>query len=396
MKAVTAILALGLLCSVTEARLSWQHGSVLRGLLQLQPMTATAPMAAAPGAATAPAATTTAPMTATAPMATQPAVSEPAAVQPAVQPAATTAPVATAAAEPTEPPAPREFRPGVYVLDEPPPKPSPAPVAATAAAANATGPVAPTPGKNLMVVMTVMGQDAGEIYKNQGALKQQLAAAAGVRPGQIFFYNQTANSDARTGVTAMSLIMNVDCTDTAECARAGATLVNTTSQTRLTDGLAKGGVSLLPGTFQVYGVNSVGRYKGNETLYENKALLAPKTATSALDYNATMARFNSPLATAAGANATAAAGGPGMPLGNFSIPGFTIENATIPTVSAPGLNLTQGLGFGNLSLPGVLPGDVAPAEQPAEPAKPKSAAGVAAAGLAGLPLMVAAAAVLLL
>jgi hypothetical protein len=143
---------------------------------------------------------------------------------------------------------------------------------------------------------------------------------------------------------------------------------------------------------QVYGVNSVGRYKGNETLYENKALLAPKTATSTLDYNATMARFNTPLAAD---NATAATATPGMPLGNFSIPGFTIENATIPTVSAPGLNLTQGLGFGNLSLPGSLPGDVTAAAepQPAEP-KPKSAAGVAAAGLMGLPLM--AAAVLLL
>lgn len=54
-----------------------------------------------------------------------------------------------------------------------------------------------------------------------------------------------------TALPALQLIMNVDCTDTAECARAGATLVNTTSQTRLTDGLAKGGVSLLPGTFQV-------------------------------------------------------------------------------------------------------------------------------------------------
>lgn len=366
---------------------------MLRGLLQVQqPMTGLAPMTTtAPGAMTAgPAAT------ATMPAATQPAAADPA-MQPGMQPAATTpaaAPAAAATAEPTEPPAPREFRPGVYVLDEPPPKPSPAPAAATAAtAANATAPAAPVPGKNLMVVMTVMGQDAGEIYKNQGALKQQLAQAAGVRPGQIYFYNQTANSDARTGVTAMSLIMNVDCTDTAECARAGATLYNSTSQTRLTDGLAKGGISLLPGTFQVYGVNSVGRYKGNETLYENKALLAPKTATSTLDYNATMARFNTPLA---GDNATAATATPGMPLGNFSIPGFTIENATIPTISAPGLNLTQGLGFGNLSLPGSLPGDVTAAAepQPAEP-KPKSAAGAAAAGLVGLPLMAAAAVLLL-
>jgi hypothetical protein len=59
--------------------------------------------------------------------------------------------------------------------------------------------------------MTVMGQDAGEIYKNQGQLKSQLAAAAGVRPGQIYFYNQTANSDARTGVTAMSVSRGWGC-----------------------------------------------------------------------------------------------------------------------------------------------------------------------------------------
>jgi hypothetical protein len=144
----------------------------------------------------------------------------------------------------------------------------------------------------------------------------------------------------------------------------------------------------------VYGVNSVGKYKGNETLYENKALLTPKPATTALDYNATMARFNTPLA--AEANATAASpGGPGMPLGNFSIPGFTIENATIPTVSAPGLNLTQGLGFGNLSLPGALPGDIMAAEAPPAESKPRSAAGVAVAGMSGLPLLVAAAVLLL-
>jgi hypothetical protein len=45
-------------------------------------------------------------------MATQPAATEPAAVQPAATTTSATAPAATAAAEPTEPPAPREFRPG--------------------------------------------------------------------------------------------------------------------------------------------------------------------------------------------------------------------------------------------------------------------------------------------
>jgi hypothetical protein len=69
--------------------------------------------------------------------------------------------------------------------------------------------------------MTVMGQDAGEIYKNQGALKQQLAQAAGVRPGQIYFYNQTANSDARTGVTAMSVSAAAAMTYMTACTAAG-------------------------------------------------------------------------------------------------------------------------------------------------------------------------------
>lgn len=47
---------------------------------------------------------------------------------------------------------------------------------------------------------------------------------------------------------------------------------------------------------QVYGVQQMGKYKGNETLYENKALTAPKPTTAApvggseFDYNATLAR----------------------------------------------------------------------------------------------------------
>lgn len=47
------------------------------------------------------------------------------------------------------------------------------------------------------------------------------------------------------------LIMNVDCKDQAECGKAGVKLFNSSSQTRLTDALARNSVSLLPGTFQV-------------------------------------------------------------------------------------------------------------------------------------------------
>lgn len=54
---------------------------------------------------------------------------------------------------------------------------------------------------------------------------------------------------------APQLIMNVDCTDTAECAEAGAMLFNSSSRTKLTDGLARQGISLLPGTFQVGGAH---------------------------------------------------------------------------------------------------------------------------------------------
>lgn len=358
MKAVV-ILALCLLCTCTEARFPWQqYASPLRHLLQLQaaPQTAAAQTAADPAAA-----------------------------------GATADPAAAAAA-------PKAFRPGVYVIEDPPPAPKVAPtVAATAnTTANVTGPPVPAPGKNLMVVMTVMGQEAKDIYKNQGALKQQVATAAGVGSNQVYFYNQTANMDPKTGVTAMSLVMNIDCADQLECAKAGQTLYNTSSQTRLTDSLARNSISLLPGTFQVYGVNSVGRYKGNDTLFENKALTAPKPAatTVGLDYNSTMARFNTPLTTDTAANGTAAAPG-ALPLGNFSIPGFTIENTTLPAAQTmmPGLNLTGN----NSMMPGfgALPGLEAPVagQEPAAPA-PKNSAGKI--GFAAAPLLAAAAAVLLL
>lgn len=49
----------------------------------------------------------------------------------------------------------------------------------------------------------------------------------------------------------LQLIMNIDCATQEECARAGLTLYNTSTQTKLTDGLSKSSISLLPGTFQV-------------------------------------------------------------------------------------------------------------------------------------------------
>lgn len=45
--------------------------------------------------------------------------------------------------------------------------------------------------------------------------------------------------------------MAVDCGNPAACARAGAALQNTTSQTKLSDSLAREGVSVMTGTFQV-------------------------------------------------------------------------------------------------------------------------------------------------
>ncbi|KAF8055996.1 hypothetical protein HT031_006517 [Scenedesmus sp. PABB004] len=400
-----ALLAIGVLCTAAEARWSW--GAVdeaAAGALRRLTQAAAAPLAAAPtalpAATAAPTATAVAPAEPAAaavapaePAAAAVAPAEPAAaaVAPAepaaaAQPAAAAAQPAAAAAAGEDPAAPKVFRPGVYVIEDPPPAPKVAPVAAAAAATpNVTGPTAPAPGKNLMVVMTVYGENAKDIYRNQGALRSQLATAAGVAPGQVYFYNQTANMDPRTGATAMSLVMNVDCTDTTECARAGATLYNTSAQTRLTDNLARSSISLIPGTFQVYGVNSVGRYKGNDTLYENRALTAPASATpAALDYNETMSRFATPKPRPDGT-------APGSGFGNFTIPGFKVdmENLTLPTPpSLPGV-----LGNGSMfAAPGVLPGSVA---EPVEPPKAKSGAGRAAAAAAA-PLLAALAAALLL
>lgn len=60
--------------------------------------------------------------------------------------------------------------------------------------------------------------------------------------------------------------MNVDCTSTDQCAKAGMTLYNTSSQTRLTDSLARSGISLLPGTFQVRMKGTAARVQGSCTL----------------------------------------------------------------------------------------------------------------------------------
>lgn len=358
----------------------------------------------------------------------------------AVPAAAAAEDAAAAAEEPAAPAGPKVLRPGVYVIADPPPPPKVRPMApnataagnGTAAGRNATvGPPMPTPGKNLMVVMTVMGQQARDIYKNQKALKQQVADAAGVGTDQVFFFNQTTNQDPRTGVTAMSLILNIDCQSQAECGKAGAKLFNSSSQTRLTDALARNSISMLPGTFQVYGVQQMGRYKGNETLYENKALTAPKPTTAApvggseFDYNATLARVfkgmeeeeqagkkNGKKGGKKGANDTMAGALPGdIPLagpgvfGNFSIPmDNTDSNSSLSLPSSFG-PLAGSSGNGSLSgLGGMLPADLPglsnatgmPAEQEpaAPPAKARSSAGGFSMG--AMPLLAAAAAAALL
>lgn len=249
--------------------------------------------------------------------------------------------------------------------------PPPAPVAA------APQPMA-TASKNLLVVMTVMGEEAATIYRNQGELRSQLAQAAGVAPSQVLFYNQTANVDARTGVTAVSLIMNIECETPDACSRAGYALYSPTTQTRLTDNLARSSISLLPGTFQVYGVNSFNRYRGNETLWENKALTMqpPSAAAGAagINYTDVIARSTVPVATAT--NGSAASGGL---LGNFTIPGFTLDNSAAPTLAPSALNLS--------TLPGVV--------QPVATTTRSGAAAAAATSLLTvLPLLLASAALL--
>lgn len=124
-------------------------------------------------------------------------------------------------------------------------------------------------------------------------------------------------------IAPLQLIMNIECETPDACSRAGYALYSPTTQTRLTDNLARSSISLLPGTFQVYGVNSFNRYRGNETLWENKALTMqpPSAAAGAagINYTDVIARSTVPVATAT--NGSAASGGL---LGNFTIPGFTL------------------------------------------------------------------------
>jgi hypothetical protein len=80
---------------------------------------------------------------------------------------------------------------------------------------------------------------------------------------------------------------------------------------------------------QVYGVQQMGRYKGNETLYENKALttIKPKTTETDMDYNSTLARVfagmgDEPQPTKGGTKATPAGALPGdIPLAGVSFEG---------------------------------------------------------------------------
>lgn len=69
--------------------------------------------------------------------------------------------------------------------------------------------------------------------------------------------------------------MQVACASVAECRTAGLKLFNTTAQTAITDNLARNGLSVLPSTFQVFGVNNLQR-RGNDTLAP--ARLAPPPA----------------------------------------------------------------------------------------------------------------------
>ena len=53
--------------------------------------------------------------------------------------------------------------------------------------------------------MTVMGEDQATIYRNQQALRDKLATAGKVGSDQVLFYNQSSNTDPRTGVQTLSV-----------------------------------------------------------------------------------------------------------------------------------------------------------------------------------------------
>ena len=53
--------------------------------------------------------------------------------------------------------------------------------------------------------MTVMGEDQMTIYRNQQALRDKLATAGKIGSDQVLFYNQSSNTDPRTGVQTLSV-----------------------------------------------------------------------------------------------------------------------------------------------------------------------------------------------
>ncbi|KIZ00374.1 hypothetical protein MNEG_7586 [Monoraphidium neglectum] len=318
-----------------------------------------------------------------------------------------------------------------------------APAPAAAAAPQNLGPAKPAPAKDLLVVMSAMGQNQPDIYKNQQKLRQQVAATAGVDPkkppagtsmrrsgtclgldapaaapmespwtacfwtwaarlalglprqqltldthtraaAQVLFYNQTANVD-KTGTSTLSLILHVACDSVEECGSAGARLFNPTSQANLTNNLARdANVQVLPSTFQVYGAN-VG-LRGNETLAPIKIpTAAPLPATTDGDLNLT--------------GPTDLSAFPGLaPAAQGALPG-ALEPAAAITPSEQGLfasldNITAPGASSATIIPGVLPTAVVDAAPAANATAPAPAAKSGAAAAAAAPGALTAAALL--
>jgi len=191
-----------------------------------------------------------------------------------------------------------------------------------------------------MVVMTMGANDQKAVYQAQQALRARVAQTAGVTPDKVLFFNQTGNVDRRTGAATMSLTLNVECGDSRSCAQAGNNLYNPRSQANLTSELAQQGVALLPNTTQVFGISGVGKYKGNDTLYEGFTIGTPKP--------------KAPLMPGAGYNNSLES------FGGLELPGFNASAGSTSTgmssglSSMPGLNATLLPGFA--STPSVVTG----------------------------------------
>jgi len=272
-------------------------------------------------------------------------------IAPPAPPAAPARAAPAAAAEEEEPaaaPAAARAAPAAAAEEEPA-----AAAAADPTAAAEEDPLLAAPedefvaGKNLIVVMTLPGEQQNTAYRNQALLRKTVAEQAGVPVDSVLFYNQTSMADPRTGQQTLSISMNVECGNEAACKNAGKRLYPPSSAAALGSKITKAsGVQPIPGTIQTFGVNNLQPASRGKATLEPIRLAVPRAAAAAPRAGG-LAGFGA-LPAAGGGDPLAMPAGvlPGSALASMLPAGATQLGTGMGMGTGTGLGMGTGMGAG--------------------------------------------------